>query len=152
MENRRILITKQLLCESFISLLKQKPNRQNFGNGLCQAANVNRGSFSCPLCRCLRPFGTNRRHCLRASLRCRKKLQLHKKRLPPDKQNNRDRGGRAFVLQRAVRQIRQQTVFGRMLRDKSPRHNKRVAAKISRFGRLDVKHNIHLYGSRAPWA
>ena len=45
MENRRILITKQLLCESFISLLKQKPIDKISVTELCQAANVNRGSF-----------------------------------------------------------------------------------------------------------
>ena len=45
MENLRILITKQLLCESFISLLKQKPIDKISVTELCQAANVNRGSF-----------------------------------------------------------------------------------------------------------
>ena len=43
MENRRILITKQLLCESFISLLKQKPIDKISVTELCQAANVNKG-------------------------------------------------------------------------------------------------------------
>ena len=45
MENRRISITKQLLCESFMSLLKQKPIDKISVTELCQAANVNRGSF-----------------------------------------------------------------------------------------------------------
>ena len=48
MENRRILITKQLLCESFISLLKQKPIDKISVTELCQAANVNSSVFLMP--------------------------------------------------------------------------------------------------------
>lgn len=110
MENRRILITKQLLCESFISLLKQKPIDKISVTELCQAANVNRGSFYAHYADVYDLLDqiesiVYERLC-DAVRNCN-----YTKATSPDKQNNRDRGGRAFVLQRAVRQIRQQAVL-----------------------------------------
>lgn len=45
MEDRRVRKTKQLLCEAFISLLKQKPIDKISVTELCRTADINRGSF-----------------------------------------------------------------------------------------------------------
>lgn len=146
MENRRILITKQLLCESFISLLKQKPIDKISVTELCQAANVNRGSFYAHYADVYDLLDQIESIVYERLCDAVRNCNYTKSDFPRINKIIETVEAERSFCDALFGKYGSKQFFGRMLRNKPPRHNRRMAAKIPRLGRPDPKHDIHIYG------
>ena len=150
MENRRISITKQLLCESFMSLLKQKPIDKISVTELCQAANVNRGSFYAHYADVYDLLGQIESIVYERLCSAVRNCNYTRSDFP--------------LINRVIEAVKAERSFcdalfgkygSKQFLDKCCEINRQDITnewrkKISWFGRLDFRHDIHLYGQGLP--